>query len=251
MAEGTTVCIPVPQPEVITIPLPFGAELKSIIDASKPPSDCAIVHSLMLQLTPLLASMACLLKMLKVFAGMKEVTDAISIPPSPTAPVDVLTAVVEKVVPPLLDLVNSCVISFNPCNIAKMISAILAMLIRFLLCFIQAIESILQFQVGIDLDAAQGNPVLLASLSCAKDNADASLMTVSQALEAIQPILDLISPLLELAGIPPIELPDTEFSTGSLADQFKNGEDPLKPVKDVLAVLTEVKQTVDAICGAP
>ena len=101
MAEGTAPCLKLPEPKTITIPLPFGAELKSIIEASKPPTDCAMIHSLMVQLMPLLASMGCLLKMLKVFEGIKAVTDSISAPPNPIAIID---AVVEKVVPPLVEL---------------------------------------------------------------------------------------------------------------------------------------------------
>lgn len=247
MAEGTAPCVKLPQPETITIPLPYGAELKSIIEASKPPTDCAVIHSLMVQLMPLLASMTCLLKMLKVLAAAKEVIEPLEPPLSPTAPVDVLTALVEKVLPPLVDL-SKCFLIFDPCAIAKMISAILGLLIRFLMCFVQAVESILTFQVGIDLDSAEGNPVLLASLECAQDNAETSLMNLQQALEVVQPLLDMISPLLELAGAPPIELPPMELESGSLADLLAEGKDPLQPVKDVLAVLADAKKTVDAIC---
>lgn len=245
MAEGTTPCLKLPEPTTLTIPLPFGAELKSIIEASKPPTDCAVIHSLMVQLMPLLASMACLIKILKVFEGVKAVTDSISAPPNPIALID---AVVEKVVPPLTDLVSSCVLAFNPCNIAKMISAILDLIIRFLMCFVQAIESILNFQVGINLDSAEGNPVLLGALNCAQDNAQSSIMTLQQALEVIQPLLDMISPLMELAGVPPIELPPMELESGSLADLLAEGKDPLQPVKDVLQVLADAKKTVDAVC---
>ena len=130
-----------------------------------------------------------------------------------------------------------------------MISAILDLIIRFLMCFVQAVESILNFQVGIDLDSAEGNPVVLAALNCAKDNAQSSMMTLQQALEVVQPVLDMISPLLELAGVPAIELPPMELESGSLADLLAEGKDPLQPVKDVLQVLADAKKTVDAICG--
>lgn len=247
MANGTTPCVSLPRPEVITIPLPFGAELKSIIDASRPPSDCAVVHSLLIQLAPMLASFTCVLKVLKVLAAVKKVVDNISIPPSPTAPIQVLTDVVTEVAPALADLAK-CFLVFDPCALAKMISAILALILSYLRCMVEAVESILNFSIGIDLDAAQGNPVLLASLGCAIENGESAILSLSQAMEAIQPILDLASPLLELAGIPPIELPPTEFDTGSLADQLLAGQDPLAPVKDVIGVLEEAKAVVDAIC---
>ncbi|HSF43586.1 MAG TPA: hypothetical protein VLT87_27580 [Thermoanaerobaculia bacterium] len=244
MANGTSPCIKLPRPEVISIPLPFGAEIKSIIDASKPPNDCSVATSLMLQLSPLLASMTCLIKMLKVLAAVKKVVDGISVPPNP---VQVLSDVVTEVAPALAD-VAKCFLLFDPCQLARMISAILGLILSYLRCMVQAVESILNFQIGIDLNAAQGNPVLLASLGCAQDNAETSMMNLAQALEAIQPVLDLTSPLLELAGLPAIEMPPTEFSTGSLADLLAAGEDPLKPVKDVMAVLETAKQAADAIC---
>jgi hypothetical protein len=244
MADATLPCIELPKPQVITIPLPFGAEIKSVIDISKPPSDCAVVHSLMLQLQPLLAAMACLLKVLQVLGALKKVADKVSIPPDIPG---IANTVISDLVPALAGLAD-CFLIFDPCKIAKMISAILGLILSYLDCLLQAIESLLNFQLGIDLDAAQGNPVLLASLDCAQKNAESSMLTLSQAMEVIQPILDLVSPLLELAGIPPIELPPTNFSTGSLADQLAAGEDPLKPLKDVIAVLSDAKATVDAIC---
>src|SRR5215213_3568351 len=138
MAQGTSPCIDLPRPEVITIPLPFGAEIKSIIDASKPPSDCSVATSLMLQLSPLLASMACLIKMLKVLAAVKKVVENISIPPSPTAPVQVLTDIVTEVLPALKE-VASCFLLFDPCQLARMISAILGLILSYLRCMVQAV----------------------------------------------------------------------------------------------------------------
>lgn len=244
MADGLLPCKELPKPEVITIPLPFGAEIKSILDISRPPSDCAVAHSLMLQLSPLLASMACLLKILKVMEAAKKVVDGIKDNPNPG---DVISNVFTELGPALAKLAD-CFLVFNPCKIAKMISAILALILSYLRCMLKALESLLNFQIGLDLNAANGNPVLLGSLECAKKNAERSMMTLSQAMEAIQPILDLLAPLLEIAGLPPIELPPTKISTGSLADRLAAGEDPLKPLKDAVAVLTEVRQTVDAIC---
>jgi hypothetical protein len=68
-----------PTPKPVSIPLPFGGELKALLDMSKgPPNDCAIVHSLMLQITPMLAGMECLLRVLKAVKALK---DAVAVPP--------------------------------------------------------------------------------------------------------------------------------------------------------------------------
>jgi hypothetical protein len=53
-----TPCVPFPKAKPLEIALPFGGALSSITDVSQgPPTDCALVHSLMLQLAPMLASM--------------------------------------------------------------------------------------------------------------------------------------------------------------------------------------------------
>jgi hypothetical protein len=215
MADETIPCIPLPEAKTIKLPLPFKAELRSLIDISKPPSDCAVAQSLMLQITPLLASMACLIKVLKVLQALKGTVESAF-----TKTGDLLTA--------LTDLAG-CFLLFDPCEISRMIAAILRVLIGYLNCMIQAVESVLNFQVGIDLDAAGDNPVLLGALQCAQDNSQAALMNLSQALEGIQPLLDIAGTMLELVGLPPLDVPPLEASTptlGSLTDK-----DPLAPVK--------------------
>ncbi len=229
MADDKIPCVPLPEAKTVTIPLPFKAELKSIVDLARPPSDCALVHSLMLQISPLLTSTACLFKMLKV---AKELLDLLPTDVSDVnfdTPVAVLKDMITKVVPALADL-SGCFLLLDPCELSKMIAGILKVLIGYLNCMIEAAESVLNFQVGIDLDAAQGNPVLLASLNCAQDNAETALTNLSQALEGIEPILSMVGTLLELVGLPPMELPPLEKSTPKLAD-LTEGEDPLEPVK--------------------
>lgn len=245
-ADKKIPCIPLPKAQTITIPLPYGAELKSLVDMSKgPPTDCSVVHSLLLQLNPMLASMACLFKMLKVFEAVKKVVDNIGVPPNP---IGVIEDVVTEVAPALADLAG-CFLLFDPCKVAQMLSAILGILISYLNCLVQMVESILNFQVGIDLDSAEGNPVLLGSLQCAQANAETSMASLSQVLDAIGPLLTMVEPLFGVVGIDPIELPDlTELSSGSIADRFAAGEDPLAPVKTTIEIMTEVKNTLDAIC---
>ncbi|MBK7177997.1 MAG: hypothetical protein IPH82_12545 [Chloroflexi bacterium] len=157
-------CVPIPNAKTITIPLPMGIELRSLTDISQgPPSDCALAHSLMLQVSPMLASMTCILKMLKVFSALKDtITDS---PPF----FDITS--IGKLITALADL-SSCFLLIDPVQICKMVKGILAIILSYIGCLIEAFESIWNFQLGIDLNAAQGNPVLLASLSCAQTNAE-------------------------------------------------------------------------------
>ena len=60
----TIPCIKLPSGGSFSISLPFGGQLTSVIDLSKgPPTDCTLIHGLMLQLGPALAGMQCILKL--------------------------------------------------------------------------------------------------------------------------------------------------------------------------------------------
>lgn len=222
-------CVPIPDAKTIRVPLPMGVELRSLTDISKgPPSDCALAHSLMLQISPMLAGMTCILKMLKVFSALKDtITDT---PPffNVTTIGDLITA--------LADL-SSCFLLINPVEICKMVKAILEIILAYIGCLIEAFESIWNFQVGIDLNAAQGNPVLLASLSCAQTNAETSLNSLMQSMEGVQPLIEMVNIVLEIVNQDPIELPALE--TPSL-DDLAEGEDPIQPIKDVRDALQAV-----------
>jgi len=222
-------CKKLPDAETITIPLPMGIDLKSLTDISKgPPSDCALAHSLMLQVSPMLASMSRILKMLKVFSAMKDaITDS---PPffDPLAIGDLITA--------LADL-SSCFLLIDPIQICKMVKGILEVILAYIGCLIDAFESIWNFQVGIDLNSAQGNPVLLNSLICAQENAETSLNSLMQSMEGVMPLIDMVNIVLEIVGEDPIEL--EPIATPSLSD-LAEGEDPLQPVKDVRDVIQAV-----------
>lgn len=216
-------CIEVKPSEELKISLPFGGELRSLTNiADGPPTDCALVHSLMLQVTPMLASMACLLKMLKVISALKA-----------TAESGFLKA--GELITAIDDMAGCLGIVLGPIPICTMVKDILKMIIAYLNCLIDAVESVLNFQVGIDLNAAQGNPVLLSSLECAQNNAQTALQGVMGATTGLQPLFELINMALSIVGQDPIAIPALSASTPSPGELL--GEDPLKPVKDIVQAL--------------
>ena len=156
---GLNVEIPcVKFPEVsadLKITLPFG-ELKAYRDfAAGMPTDCNLAFNLLIQISPLLASMACLLKILNVISSLKEFLEAFpNIPAVPAKAAKVVAAIGDMAtcLPPGLFL-----------SLFVTIKDILELILSFLLCLISQLESILEFQAGIDLNSAEGNPVLLAS----------------------------------------------------------------------------------------
>ena len=213
-------CVKFPDPPPMKVTLPFGVELKALMDISQgPPSDCTLVHSLMLQLAPTLAGLTCFFKVLKVVAALKDIS------------VDTLP----KIAQAAADL--------GPClnfaiGIPLMIADILRIIIAFLKCFNQGVKSILNFQVGIDLNAAEGNPVLLASLECAKANSEVSLNQLMQGLAAIQPLLDMVSPLMEMGGLS-LKLPSMGEATGA--------KDLVETLEKLESVLVELQNALDSI----
>lgn len=234
-------CLELPRPGTLSIRLPFGTDLKAMGDISKgPPSDCTLIHSLMLQLAPALAGLECILKMLNVFAELAKK------PPNPIAVADAAAK--------LLGCLNFAV------RIPCMILDILKLIIAYLLCLIQAVESILKFQIGIDFNAADGNPVLLASLDCAKKNGDTSMAQLREALKLIQPLLAILDSVKDLAGPLPGPIKDAlTMVPKALAalkpivdgDSFSAGipgvENTIKTLDDIKSKLQLVRAILDEL----
>ena len=137
-------------------------------------------------------------------------------------------------------------IVLGPCPIVSMVRDILRLILSYINCMIEAIESLLNFQLGIDLNAANGNPVLLDTLVCAQNNAETSMGSLNDAMTGIMPLIDLVNICLSIVGQDPIELPDLSATTPSAADLLA-GADPLAPVKSVRDVLQTALEVLDQV----
>lgn len=237
MSNGISLpCIEIPKiPEIPSIKLLGGAEIRGFLDFSQgSPTDCKLVFSLMVQLSPLLASMACLLKMLNVIGKLKDFVDAV---PS-LNPVKIGNAV-----PALIDAIaelSGCIPAFAIPQIIIMIKGILSLIINFLICFLSQLDSILKFQATINLDAAQGNPVLEASLICAKKNAETATQNLMKSLEPLQPILDMVTIVAGIAG-QSISLPNLSGISAS-----QDLTQVITPLHDAVGTM---KQVIDSLPG--
>jgi hypothetical protein len=250
MAAGLSIpCIELPNPKPLKIKMPFGMELKSVMDISKgPPSDCTLIHGLLLQLAPALAGMECILKMLNVFAVLATVQGPQDLPAVASAALALKDCVLFAV------------------NLPCMIVDILKLIIAYLKCIIEAILSLLKFQVGINFSEADGNPVLLASLNCAQNNGKASMAQLKEALAIIEPLLKLLQPILALAVKPPIPgpigdaindtlktIPDalksisTVLDSGGAAVGVPGAQGPVQTLEDVKSKLQQIEQLLDAL----
>ena len=227
-------CVKLPTVEIPNLTLIGGAELKAFLDFSAgTPTDCKLTFSLLLQLAPLLASMACLLKVLDVIGKLQSFVEAV---PS-LDPVKIGNAVPELV--GAIGKLSGCIPGLPTFNISAvlMIKGILQLVINFLLCFITQLESILQFHASLDLQAAEGNPALQASLACARDNAQISTDNLMLSLQPIQPVMGAISTLAGLAGVP-IKLPDfSGISGGDKAQAITSLRQSVTALNNVISAL--------------
>jgi hypothetical protein len=193
MAETIDVTVPCVKlkkiPNIPSINILGMVELKGFLDFSLgTPRDCTLAINLMLQLAPLLASMSCLLKILAVIKALEDTVKSAF-----TKTGDLLDKIGE--------LASECFGILNPLNIAITIKGILELIITFMSCFLEQLDSLLTFQANIDLKAADGNPVLRTSLECARDNAQTSIDNLMLSLEAIQPLLDMATSVARVVGI--------------------------------------------------
>ncbi len=220
-------CMDLPDPKKFQIPLPFGGALKPLVDMSKgAPTDCELVHSLLLQITPMLAGMECVLRILKVVMALKELVTSL---PDLSKVGDVVTAI---------DDLAECFLMLTPAGIGKLIAAILRMIIAYLTCFIDAFMSIYTFNVGLDITAAGGNTVLLNSIDCAKKNADKSMNGMMDAMQGVTPLMEILTLLAGIGGL--------ELKLPSLSD-IAGEEDPLQAIEQLKTTLEELAQIADSL----
>ena len=228
MSASPTICVEIPKISVPTVSLPMGIELQAIADLSKgPPTDCALLQNLMLQLMPTLAGLTCIFKILGVIAALEKFVQG---PLNPSNVKGVLDSISDM---------SECITGILPGTaLFEMIKSILLLVIGYLKCFVEAIKSVLDFQVGINLNAAAGNPALLQSLQCASDNAATTMQQMMMALAPIQPLFKMLEPVIKMANLP-IQLPSIGDITGA--------KDVAEAVDKLDAMLTEMQQIVASI----
>jgi len=229
----------VPSPKPLKVQLPSGGSLQAFNDISKGiPNDCSMSFNLLLQVAPLLASMDCLLKILKVLKPLVEiVTGLTKVPPKP--PADALAEL-----PGAIEALVPCFLIPTPASLLPFVKDILCLIRAVLKCLLQQFKSLRDLMQGLSLrlEAAQGNDDLLATLQCAQDNAASSANNLTQAIEPITVLLGLVSPVMEMAGLPSLELKAPGASPTDVAAM-----DEL--VNTLQAVVDAIDDVTGGICG--
>jgi hypothetical protein len=230
----------IPKPSPLTLTLPTGGSLQAISDVSKGiPNDCAQTMSLMLQVAPLLASIDCPLKMLKVIGPLVEaVTGLADVPPSFPTP-----ELIGKILDAVADLAPCLGLVIPGGSMVPFVKDLLCLIRKILGCLLSQLRSVRDLLQGLQLslDSAQGNDELLAQLECAQENADAAMGNVMQAIEPVSALLSLMSPLFQIAQMPPLTL------------SVEGGEataEGLTTIVDTLQALVDaIDDATGGICG--
>jgi hypothetical protein len=229
-----------PPPEQKSLSLPGGGSVTGMVNLPQGVSeDCRVNFNLMLQLGPIFGNLECVLCVFKfvgiVFDFVKLVPDTIS---NPTKVTD-LKKIVDKL-QEVSECLPACVIAFTPLGMCPPIKDFIQLIVSYLRCLVEMIESVAQqnVQIQIQMGEAQGNPELLEVLNLAQQNAD---RVGAQALKSAGPALDIltaISSLIQVVGGGAVNVPSLDQMSGGAIGEA------VQPLKDLLEVLEQVVEAV-------
>lgn len=233
--------ITLPQAGSLKVQLPSGGSLQAFADISKGiPTDCSMTFSLMLQIAPLLASMECLIKILKLIKPLIDVVNSLGPPPDviklPKAVVDFGKAAVDLL---------PCLAIPTPLNMIPFVRDLLCLILKVLNCFLSQMKSMLKIMGGISLQLSlaqqDGNDELVSSLQCAQQNAQTQAGQIMNSLGPVGVLLDLAVPMFSIAGVAPIKLPALGGATDLSALN--------SVVQAIQSVVGTIQIAVDALGG--
>jgi len=221
-----------------SVTLPIGGSFQGVADFTKGlPTDCSMNFSLLLQLAPMMASMECLLKVLKFLSTAVGIIQGI------TSPLNIISAI-PKIVEAAADLLPCFDMAIPPfLPTLCFLKDLLALIASMILCAVEALESVLAILSGLSLQIsaaeAAGNSDLLAALQCAQQNASTSAAGTMMSLQPIMVLLTLAGTFMQLAGK---SLDITLPSAVPTSD--------LEGMQSMLQELAKVAQTIKDIADA-
>jgi hypothetical protein len=140
-----------------------------------------------------------------------------------------------------------CFLIPTPAAIIPFVRDILCLILKVLNCFIGQMGSLLNVMQGITLQLqvaqASGNTELEQTLKCAQENAQISAQHLTGSIEPIGVILDLVGPLMGIAGAQPVQLP----KLGGQTDLASLNQ----VVQTMQGVVGTIQGVVDALGGCP
>jgi hypothetical protein len=231
--------ISLPKPQKLEITLPTGGKIQAITDASKAiPNDCSLVASLMLQISPFLTSIDCLLKILGIIKPLIKVVNGLGPPPNPIKLGEAIPEFVQAA-----EKLACCLVVVTPVGPLLFLRDLLNLLLKALNCIISQLNSIIRIMNGLTLKIrvakANGNASSLKILECAQENAAISAQHMANSIEVVSTILELAGSLMGLAGLEPIPLPKLGRQTD------------IKSLQKTLEALEKAKGLIQAALDLP
>lgn len=190
-----------------------------------------ITGKIMGKLNAALAPLSPIFDLIEILILLKEVLDAIAT----LNPYKILQLIkkFEKLLKRLLRYVPQL-------SIPRLVKGLLTVLIAFLVGFRAELQAIIDATTKITIAkqkaAVLGSLDLAASIECAEINLNASMTLLSQSAEPLNRLLTSVNFFGSLAGLP--EIP------GLIIDPAGSAADALKPVDDLIALLTEIRNTI-------
>jgi hypothetical protein len=222
-----------PKPSMPQLKLPTGMTLKGLADVTRGiPTDCSMNFSIMLQLAPMMASMECLLKVLKFLGAIIK-----------SAKKGDVFSLLPDIVQGAEDLMP-CVLMATPAGLFCFIKDLLLLIARLLRCTLTALKSIVDIMGGLKLDIAtalqEGNDEQLAALQCAQENAGIAADSTMRSLEPIMVLLQLADPFLEIAGVSL----DVTIPSGVSSDDLEAMQNLVQTLTSVVSAIETVAQGI-------
>lgn len=227
-----------PPPEKLQVCLPFGGKIQGIVDATKTiPDDCSLSFSILLQLPPLMASLGCFIKILKLVKPLMDVIQAVGNPTKLPAAIPAFIQAAEDVL--------GCVLQI-PLGVPQFVRDLLLLIAKFLTCLSQSLKSIANLMGGLQLSIAtaqqNNNTELLAQLQCAQQSAQNQAAGMMGQMDVIATILELAEPLFGIAGVPSITIP-----TGVSASDVQAISTTADTMLEIAQIMTEAAQALKAL----
>lgn len=237
MAAPKCIDLSLPPPKKMSITLPSGGNIQALHDLGKAiPTDCSLSFSLMLQIMPLLASMECVIKILKLIKPLSDIISGLPAPPSPKLLKDFADAVAD---------LAPCFLSITPAGMIPFVRDILLLIIALLNCLIGQLKTLVELMSGLTIQLADaeasGNKDLAETIKCAQENSTAALAHVMNGFGPVGAVLDLLGPFMAIAGVSAIQMP----ALGSDSD-VESLNKTLATLQDLVNTL---QQIVDALPG--
>jgi hypothetical protein len=209
-----------PPVELPSVTLPMGATLTGIADFTRGiPSICAMNFSLIAMIAPLMASLTCPLKVLKLIGDLINAAKS----GNPGQLLGVLTGAEQAL--------SACLGLVTPIGICPFVKSVLLLIVSMLNCLLQELNSIISTMEDLSLQIAAteaGNLDQLAQLNCAMQDAQNTAAGAMSSIQPLSALLTIAQPFFDIAQINLEPLPS--LSGGTDADALQEVIDTLSPV---------------------